>query len=113
MSTAIATRWFPLLLLTASCGGSMATASTDGAEVFSTICASCHGPDGKPPEAQIARLGVRDLTAAEFRARVTAELVENQVRHGSTNKLMPPFEGALTDAQIKAVSSYVATRFKK
>lgn len=55
------------------------------------------------------RLGVRDLTAPEFRARVTADLVEQQVRHGSQNKLMPAFEGAITDAQIRSVSAYVAS----
>ena len=41
---------------------------------------------------------------------MTPALVENQVRHGSKNKLMPAFEGALTDAQIKAVAAYVPRR---
>ena len=57
----------------------------------------------------IAHLGVRDLTSAEFRARVTPALVEAQIRGGSKNKLMPAFEGALSDAQIKAVAAYVAS----
>lgn len=56
------------------------------------------------------RIGVRDLTAAEFRARVTPELVEAQVRTGSKNKLMPAFDGALTADQIKAVAAYVASK---
>jgi mono/diheme cytochrome c family protein len=56
-----------------------------------------------------ARLGVRDLAAAEFRARVTPAVVEHQVRAGSKNKLMPSFEGAIDDAQITAVSAYVAS----
>ena len=57
----------------------------------------------------VAQLGVRDLTASEFRARVTPELVEHQVRTGSKSKLMPAFEGAISDAQIAAVSAYVAS----
>jgi mono/diheme cytochrome c family protein len=57
----------------------------------------------------VARLGVRDLTAAEFRARVTPGLVAQQVRTGSKNKLMPSFEGVVDDAQITAVAAYVAS----
>jgi mono/diheme cytochrome c family protein len=40
---------------------------------------------------------------------VSPALVENQVRKGSANKLMPALEGALTDAQIKAVAAWVAS----
>lgn len=92
-----------------ACSGQPAGGSADGQAVFQLVCASCHGPDGRPPAAMVARLGVRDLTAAEFRARVTPALVEQQVRTGSKNKLMPAFEGAVSDAQIKAVAAYVAS----
>lgn len=95
-----------------ACHSDPAGGSKDGATVFGTLCATCHGPDGRPPAAMVARLGVRDLTAPEFRARVAASgpgLVEQQVRHGSQNKLMPAFEGAISDAQIRAVAAYVAS----
>ena len=36
-------------------------------------------------------------------------MVENQVRNGSQNKLMPAFAGALSDDQISAVAAYVAS----
>jgi mono/diheme cytochrome c family protein len=77
--------------------------------VFQMMCATCHGADGRPPAAMTARLGVRDLTSAEFRARVTPGLVEQQVRNGSKSKLMPAFAGVLDDAQITAVSAYLAS----
>lgn len=93
----------------AGCNSDPAGGAKDGAAVFGMLCATCHGPDGRPPAAMIARLGVRDLTAAEFRARVTPALVEHQVRHGSANKLMPAFEGAITDEQIRAVAGFVAS----
>lgn len=97
-------------VLVAACNSSpVAGGTTDGPKVFSSVCATCHGPTGKPAEAMVSRLNVRDLTAPEFRARVTPALVENQVRHGSKNKLMPAFEGALSDDQIKAVAAYVAS----
>lgn len=94
----------------AVCGACGASAdATSGAAVFQQMCATCHGPDGHPPAAMVARLGVRDLAAPEFRARVTPELVEHQVRAGSKSRLMPAFEGALSAAQIAAVSGFVAS----
>lgn len=104
-------RWIVLgLWLASACDrGAAATTSTDGAEVYQSICATCHGADGHPTAAMTARLNVRDLSSAELRARVTPALVEAQVRSGSKNKLMPSFEGALSDAQIRAVAQYVAS----
>ncbi len=98
-----------LLVLLAACSGEAAGGSVDGAEVFQATCATCHGPQGKPSQVMLERLNVRDLTSAELRKRVTPALVEAQVRGGSKNKLMPAFEGALSDAQIRAVGGYVAS----
>lgn len=100
--------WAVVLAL-AACKADASGGSTEGPKIFETMCATCHGPGGKPDAAMIARLNVRDLTAPEFRARVTVELVETQVRNGSTNKLMPALETALKPEQIKAVSEWVAS----
>jgi mono/diheme cytochrome c family protein len=101
------TSWLVALVWIAGCG-SVGSTSTDGKTVFATYCAACHGPQGRPPAEMTARLNVRDLTSPELRARVTPAVVEHQVRTGSANKLMPAFEGAISDAQIKAVSAWVA-----
>jgi mono/diheme cytochrome c family protein len=93
----------------AGCRGDPAGGIADGAAVFRLLCSSCHGPDGRPPAEMVARYAVRDLAAPEFRARVTPGLVEQQVRSGSKNKLMPSFEGAISDAQIRAVAVFVAS----
>ena len=99
-----------LLATLAACDQGRAGSSTDGAQVFQSVCAQCHGPTGKPTEAMVARLNVRDLTNPEFRAtKLTPALVEAQVKNGSKNKLMPSFAGALSDDQIKAVAAYVAS----
>ena len=100
--------WILLVLCAAGCE-QRAVGSADGAELFQSACAACHGPTGKPTESNVARMNVRDLTSPELRSRITPALVENQVRNGSPNKLMPAFEGALTDEQIKAVSAYVSS----
>jgi mono/diheme cytochrome c family protein len=93
--------------LLAGCGNP-AGDTKNGHEVFAKMCVQCHGPLGKPDATMVARLNVRDLTSPEFRARVSAGLVENQVRKGSENKLMPSFEGLLNDVQISAVAAYVS-----
>ena len=98
-----------VLLLTAACSTDPTGGSGDGAIVFQSMCASCHGLSGKPPGAMVARLGVRDLTDPMVRRTLTAAHVEHQVQSGSKNKLMPSFAGALTAEQIKAVAAYVVS----
>lgn len=100
--------WIPLVFLVA-CDRTVAGGSTDGAALYRASCATCHGETGKPPEAMAARLNVRDLTDPEVRARLSPDVVEKQIRSGSQNKLMPAFEGALTDEQIRAIAAYVAS----
>ena len=99
---------FAIVVALAACDRGVPGGAT-GQDVFSSMCATCHGPTGKPTEAMVARLGVKDLTAPELRSRITPELVEAQIRNGSKNKIMPAFAGALSDAQISAVAAYVAS----
>ena len=98
-----------LLALFAGCEAGPRTTTTDGDKLYQQYCALCHGPTGKPTEAMVARRTVRDLTSKELRERVTPALVEQQVRNGSQNKLMPAFAGALSDEQIKAIAAYVSS----
>ncbi|HEU0034130.1 MAG TPA: cytochrome c [Kofleriaceae bacterium] len=101
-------RWLVVSVFATACHGA-STSATGGPEVFDAMCANCHGPQGKPTAAMVAQLNVRDLTAPEFRARVTPALVEHQVRTGSQNKLMPAFKDQLSEAQIQAVAAWVAS----
>ena len=98
-----------VLLLATACHREVAGGKADGPAVFAETCARCHGAGGQPTDSNMKALGVRDLTSPEFQGRATAELVANQVRNGSSNGVMPPFAGALTDAQIEAVAQYVLT----
>jgi len=97
-----------VVALIAGCDSQTPATGTDGPALFAKLCTTCHGADGRPSDVMVARLGVRDLTSPELRARITPALVEHQVRKGSANKLMPAFEGLLDDAQIRAVAAYVA-----
>ena len=100
---------YAVLLLVVACSQEPAGGSVDGAQIFQSLCVTCHGPTGKPNETMVARLGVKDLTSPELRAKITPELVAKQVREGSQNKLMPAFAGNLSEAQITAVAKYVAS----
>ena len=88
------------------------TSARDGRALDRSLCVACHGTDGRPPQAIASRLGARDLSAAEFRARVAKlgpGFVAQQVREGSKSKLMPSFAGVLDEAQINAVAAFVAS----
>lgn len=101
-------RWLWLFILV-GCASEKAAVPSDGPGQYRRHCATCHGVTGKPDATMMTRLGVRDLTAPEMRARITPALVEQQIRNGSQNKLMPAFAGALSDAQITAIAEYVAS----
>ena len=98
-----------VLLGCSACSQDIAGGAADGPKIFAEACATCHGPTGRPPESMVISLGVRDLTAPEFRTRVTRELVEHQVRAGSKNFKMPAFAERLSAAQIRAVAEYVVS----
>jgi mono/diheme cytochrome c family protein len=98
-----------VVIAAAGCQAEVAGGKADGAEVFNTICARCHGETGKPPAQMAQALAVRDLTSPQFKQRATLELVKKQVRDGSDNKIMPAFASSLTPAQIDAVAAYVLT----
>ncbi len=100
-------KWFLVAVLLAGCDAGDAG---DGKVVYDKICVTCHGPIGTPDATMVAKIGVKDLRSPELRSRITTYLVENQVKHGSKNKLMPAFEGALGDVQIKAVADYVSSK---
>ena len=70
----------------------------DGAQIYKKYCIICHGADGK-----LGVNGAKDLTVCKF----TLEEREMQVRKGKNT--MTPFEGILTDAQIKSVAAYTMT----
>jgi mono/diheme cytochrome c family protein len=93
----------------AACKVDASGGSTDGRNLFATQCASCHGADGRPNEMMVTKIGVKDLTAPELRAKLTPEYVEQQLLRGSKNFKMPSFDGQITREQIKVLADYVAS----
>jgi len=97
------------LVATAGCQDLIAGGRADGAAIFSEVCARCHGPQGEPDAANVARLGVKPLTSDNVQHKLTDEDIRRQILRGSENKQMPSFAGALSDAQIAAVIAHVRT----
>lgn len=101
-------RFFPplaagLLLLAA------VPASADGAALFKTKCASCHGTDGAGTTAMGKKLALRALASAEVQKQSDAVLT-GIVSKGKGK--MPPFGSKLSADEVKALVAHIRS-FKK
>jgi mono/diheme cytochrome c family protein len=74
-----------------------------GREVYQTLCAACHQPDGRGREHLAPGLVGSDLALGP--AGIAARIVLNG-KEGTTG-LMPPLGAALTDDQIAAALTYI------
>ncbi|MFN0152516.1 MAG: c-type cytochrome [bacterium] len=83
--------------------------ATDGATLYGTFCAACHGPRGEgtrfagaPPFPAIANPDFLDIASNEF--------IANTVRHGRPGRRMPAWgegEGGLRPDEIERVVQFV------
>ena len=82
-----------------------------GAMVYRGACAMCHGPGRGAPDGAL-RLGFT-TAAREATVRNFAQIVLHGITpaDGEPPAWMPPFAGALTDAQIADLANYVRARF--
>lgn len=81
-------------------------------------CASCHGEDGKGATEQGKKMGVRDMSSAEFaKATTDAKMTDaiangvKQTKDGKTQQ-MEPYKDKLKPEDISALVAYVKS-FKK
>jgi mono/diheme cytochrome c family protein len=79
-------------------------AAGTGAEVYDTICAGCHMPQGKGAVGG----GAYPALAANKNLASATYLVYTVI---NGRKAMPPFGNALDDAQIAQVTNYVRSQF--
>lgn len=83
--------------------------STDGATIFGTFCAACHGPSGEgmryPGMSAFPAIGNPD-----FQRLVSDDFITQTVRRGRPGRRMPAWgekEGGLRPEEVDAVVSYV------
>ncbi|HTP49061.1 MAG TPA: c-type cytochrome [Anaeromyxobacteraceae bacterium] len=73
----------------------------EAAATFQAKCAVCHGKDGKGQNPMGQKLGVKDLTVT----KLSQADVEKTITDGKGK--MTGFKGKLSDAEIKAMASFV------
>ena len=78
----------------------------DGAAIYKTKCASCHGPDGAGQTTMGKKFGLKDLGSADVQKLKDEELTKI-VADGKGK--MPAYKGKLTDAQIQALVTFMRT----
>jgi len=93
-----------ILVIAAMTALSLTAFAADGAEVYKSKCASCHGADGAGPMAK--KLGSRDLNSADFQKSSDADITT--ITKSGKGK-MPAYAGKLSDDEIGAVVKYVRT----
>ena len=87
----------------------LADATADGAAIFKSKCAMCHGADGKGQTGMGKSLGLRDLGSAEVQKQTDAELAK--ITAEGKGK-MPAYKAKLSAEEIAAVIRHMRT-FKK
>ena len=86
---------------------------------FSNLCSTCHGPSGKGngPAAVALNPKPRDFSDCKVMAKDSDEILFKAIKGGSQSigrsPMMPSWGGALTDAQIHELVSYVRAFCKK
>jgi cytochrome c553 len=103
------------ILLLAVMFGVATTLSTKGADAkanWDSLCAKCHGADGKGDTKMGQKLGCKDFTDAKVQGEMKDDAAFKALKEGlksSDDKtLMKPFD-TLSDDDIKALVAYVRT----
>ena len=89
--------------------------AADAAANWAQHCASCHGKDGSGSTMMGKKLGVKDYRDAKVQAAFSDAEAARAIKEGvKTNgkETMKPFGSKLSDADIKALVTYVRS-FKK
>lgn len=86
-----------------------ADAADDGAEIFGTHCATCHGPQGHGdgPAGQALDPKPRDL--AKLQTTAGDDFLFWRVSEGKPGTSMIAFKGVLSEEQIWQVVSFIRT----
>jgi mono/diheme cytochrome c family protein len=94
---------------------SSAALGADAAANWSQHCASCHGKDGSGATTMGKKLGVKDYRDAKVQSAFSDAELEKAIKDGvkeSGKEKMKPFKDKLSDADVKALVSYIRS-FKK
>ena len=84
--------------------------AADAKEHWDTLCAKCHGADGKGDTKMGQKLGCKDFTDAKVQADLKDDSATKAIKEGlkspEDKTLMKPFD-TLSDDEVKALVAYV------
>lgn len=84
--------------------------AADGAAIYKSKCATCHGADGKGQSPMGKKMNLRDLGSPEVQKQTDKELYDwTAVGKGK----MPGYKDKLTDEEIKALVAHMRAFAKK
>lgn len=88
----------------------LSSRAADAKENYDTLCAKCHGADGKGDTKMGAKLGCKDFTDAKVQGEMKDDAAFKAMKEGlksaDDKTLMKPFD-QLSDEEIKALVTYV------
>jgi len=101
------------MILVAAMFGLTVILTAKGAEAkenWETLCAKCHGADGKGDTKMGAKLGAKDFSDAKVQAEIKDDAATKAIKEGLKSDdgktLMKAFD-SLSDDEVKALLAYV------
>lgn len=91
-------------------GSPLASFGDDGATLFKSKCAMCHGPDGTGKTLMGDKLKIPDLHSADVQKKSDADL-KTIITKGKDK--MPAYETKLTKEQIDSLVAFTRSLAKK
>ena len=83
-----------------------AQGTRSAAAIYKSMCASCHGKDGRAKTFKAKFNSARNLTDASWQERVTNERIFNSIMNGRGSK-MPAYGKKLSEAEIESLVAHV------
>jgi mono/diheme cytochrome c family protein len=84
--------------------------AADAKANWESLCAKCHGAEGKGDTKMGQKLGAKDLTDAKVQAELKDDAAAKSIKEGMKDAdgktLMKPFD-TLSDDEVKALVQYV------
>lgn len=102
-----------MILMAVAFGVAVAGAARagDAKEIFTRDCAKCHGEDGKGQTKMGGKVGVKDFTDPEVRARMKddemAKAIKQGIQDADGKVKMKAYGDTLSDEEIKALVELV------
>ena len=104
-----------LLVTMFGLAASLSAKAADAKETYDTVCAKCHGAEGKGDTKMGAKLGVKDFTDAKVQADIKDDAALKAIKDGikdaegktKMKAYVTGVDSPLSDDEVKALVAYV------